>query len=266
MTNKRRQLSKRTRFEVFKRDSFTCQYCGRKAPDVILHVDHVEPVAGGGSDSLINLVTSCSDCNGGKSDVKLDDSAAVSKQRIQLELLQQRREQIEMMVQWQKSLQNIDDVATEQAADLWSEIAIGWHLNEHGLGELRKSVRKYGLALVLDAMRNAANQYLKFEGDPIKATSDSVNHAWSMVSRICYVSKQCEKRPHLRDLYRIRAIARARCGYFNDPQAMTLLEEAHAAGLGLDLLERIARQVRNWTEWRTSIEELIDAQYSEESQ
>jgi hypothetical protein len=28
-------LSVRTRFEVFKRDEFTCQYCGRKSPDVV---------------------------------------------------------------------------------------------------------------------------------------------------------------------------------------------------------------------------------------
>src|SRR5438045_6265774 len=31
------------RFEVFRRDDFTCQYCGRRAPEVILHADHVRP-------------------------------------------------------------------------------------------------------------------------------------------------------------------------------------------------------------------------------
>ena len=29
----REPISKKLRFEVFKRDSFTCQYCGSKAPD-----------------------------------------------------------------------------------------------------------------------------------------------------------------------------------------------------------------------------------------
>lgn len=33
---KRKPLSKRIRFEVFKRDSFTCQFCGRTPPEVIL--------------------------------------------------------------------------------------------------------------------------------------------------------------------------------------------------------------------------------------
>ena len=39
---KRKSISKKARFEVFKRDSFTCQYCGRTAPDVVLHLDHKE--------------------------------------------------------------------------------------------------------------------------------------------------------------------------------------------------------------------------------
>lgn len=38
MENKRTSIGKKTRFEVFKRDSFTCQYCGQKAPDVILMI------------------------------------------------------------------------------------------------------------------------------------------------------------------------------------------------------------------------------------
>lgn len=45
---KRTDLTKRIRFEVFKRDKFTCQYCGQESPEVILNVDHVDPVANGG--------------------------------------------------------------------------------------------------------------------------------------------------------------------------------------------------------------------------
>ncbi len=40
------------RFDVFKRDAFTCQYCGKKAPDVVLHADHIKPRVDGGSDLL----------------------------------------------------------------------------------------------------------------------------------------------------------------------------------------------------------------------
>ncbi|MGE0674894.1 MAG: HNH endonuclease, partial [Methylibium sp.] len=64
-------VSVRTRFEVFKRDDFTCAYCGRRSPDVVLQVDHILAVANGGSDDSINLITSCWECNSGKSDVPL---------------------------------------------------------------------------------------------------------------------------------------------------------------------------------------------------
>lgn len=68
MGNQPRQaLSKRLRFEIFKRDMFCCQYCGRRSgPGIQMHVDHVVPVCEGGATVNINLVTSCEDCNAGK--------------------------------------------------------------------------------------------------------------------------------------------------------------------------------------------------------
>ena len=74
-------VSKRTRYEVLKRDNFTCRYC--RSTDNPLVVDHVLPVALGGSDDPSNLVAACRDCNSGKgstsptegvvADVKADD-------------------------------------------------------------------------------------------------------------------------------------------------------------------------------------------------
>lgn len=66
-------VSLRIRFEVFKRDAFTCRYCGRTTPSVVLEVDHIVPVAGGGSDDPTNLATSCWECNRGKSDKQLSE-------------------------------------------------------------------------------------------------------------------------------------------------------------------------------------------------
>jgi 5-methylcytosine-specific restriction endonuclease McrA len=57
------------RFRILKRDKFTCQYCGRKAPFVTLHVDHIIPSSKGGTSEDQNLTTACQDCNLGKSDI-----------------------------------------------------------------------------------------------------------------------------------------------------------------------------------------------------
>lgn len=67
----RTAISKRLRFEVFKRDGFTCQYCGAHPPAAILHCDHIDPVSRGGETTINNLVTACQACNLGKSDVPL---------------------------------------------------------------------------------------------------------------------------------------------------------------------------------------------------
>lgn len=69
----RKAVSKKLRFDVFKRDSFKCQYCGSAPPSVILHVDHINPVASGGTNSIDNLITACSACNLGKSCTPLTD-------------------------------------------------------------------------------------------------------------------------------------------------------------------------------------------------
>lgn len=54
------------RFEIFKRDAFTCRYCGRKSPEAILEIDHILPKSADGSDEPENLVTACYECNRGK--------------------------------------------------------------------------------------------------------------------------------------------------------------------------------------------------------
>ena len=63
----------RLRFEIFKRDNFTCQYCGRnvKEDGVKLNADHIIPKSKGGKDTEKNLITSCEECNLGKFDVLL---------------------------------------------------------------------------------------------------------------------------------------------------------------------------------------------------
>jgi len=60
-------ISKRLRYEIFRRDNHACRYCGATAPLAKLSVDHVVPTALGGTDEPSNLVTACMDCNAGKS-------------------------------------------------------------------------------------------------------------------------------------------------------------------------------------------------------
>ncbi len=85
--------NKKDRFEVFKRDGFRCQYCGRTPPEVILELDHIVPKAGGGPDNIDNYVTACFDCNRGKSNITLDSIPPALKDKIAE--MRERREQVE---------------------------------------------------------------------------------------------------------------------------------------------------------------------------
>lgn len=62
----RSEMTLKLRYKILKRDNFMCVICGRRPPDVELCVDHIEPVAKGGSNSESNLRTLCTDCNLGK--------------------------------------------------------------------------------------------------------------------------------------------------------------------------------------------------------
>lgn len=109
---KRTAISKRVRFEIFKRDGFECQYCGATPPGALLHVDHIKPVAEGGGNEMDNLVTACLPCNLGKGAKSLksvpqslaDKASDVAEREAQLlglhEIMEGKRQRLENEV-WQ---------------------------------------------------------------------------------------------------------------------------------------------------------------------
>jgi hypothetical protein len=100
---KRKPISKRVRFEVFARDNFTCRYCGRQSDEVPLHVDHVHPVAKGGTNDPENLVTACQECNLGKSSKTIGQHVPTEADR--LRIAQEMNEQIESAERARRSIE-----------------------------------------------------------------------------------------------------------------------------------------------------------------
>lgn len=263
--NTRKSISKSLRFEVFKRDRFTCQYCGRKSPDVILQIDHIHPVSKGGNNDILNLITSCEDCNSGKRDKQLTDTTIIDRKRTQLEELQERREQIEMMMEWQKGLVELDNYLVEQIAEFWSELVKPYSLTEQGLKSLKKLLRQNNAEELMEAMRIAVQQYVKYdENDEI--TEESISYAWSKIGGICKTKKMEHIKPYLKDLYYIRGILRKRLNYVNDHLVLKLLEEAYNYGADVEKLKDHACQVRTWTQWRQEIESFVKNEKEHENE
>ena len=61
-----------SRENVFKRDNYTCVYCGEDEPRAMT-IDHVIPKSKGGEDSFENCVTACRPCNADKDDLTLEE-------------------------------------------------------------------------------------------------------------------------------------------------------------------------------------------------
>ena len=74
---------KLTRREVFIRDGFTCQYCGRMGGSD-LTIDHVVPKSRGGGHSWENLVSACKPCNHRKGG-RLPNEARMTLKRAPME-------------------------------------------------------------------------------------------------------------------------------------------------------------------------------------
>jgi len=72
MIRRPRPRVKLTKREIFRRDNYTCQYCGQTLPR--LTIDHVIPRVRGGAFSWENLVAACPQCNRRKGGRTLQDA------------------------------------------------------------------------------------------------------------------------------------------------------------------------------------------------
>lgn len=154
---KRKPIRPGVRFEVFKRDGFTCQYCGRTPPTVVLQVDHIVPVARGGENDEGNLLTACEECNSGKSDKSLEE--APEALALQMERRQERAQQVEAYNAFLMEQREAEQEQVRQLGEYWFD----QFMEEKGrfvFGDQRaRSVRRFLQDLtyveVLDAIDTA---------------------------------------------------------------------------------------------------------------
>lgn len=151
---KRKSTGKRLRFEIFKRDHFTCQYCGAQPPDVVLVVDHIEAVAAGGTNDPLNLITACESCNQGKTDKPLGDRMV----RPDADLLYlETQQEIAEITRYRASVAARDEqmrILVNDFQDAWCEASgLDWSPSDR---IVRQFIDKYGYEAAGDAIRDVA--------------------------------------------------------------------------------------------------------------
>jgi hypothetical protein len=155
--------------EVFKRDSFTCQYCGRKPPEVILECDHIVAVAKGGGDDMLNLTTACFDCNRGKRDRSLGDLNEGHLQNNEAERLIQQVALNELLINLRKKKQKQYKVLKQEV-----EFALGFGIvNKDDL-----SLRMFFDKIDYDSIIANANSAGSF--------GRSFDHKWKLFCSFCW--------------------------------------------------------------------------------
>jgi hypothetical protein len=259
---KRKGLSKKIRFEVFKRDKFTCQYCGRKSPDVILNCDHIDPVAKGGTNEITNLITSCFDCNSGKSDRELGDDTVVAKQRKQLEEIQERREQIELMLEWKKSLDSLDSDVGEMISEYIESRIKPYTLSDKGKLGLENHLKKFGVNDLLNGIDVSLEKYLKYNSGG-ELEQSSVETFLDKLGGIITIQNMP---PIKQKLAYIKGIARNRFNYWDNRKGSIILshyvqaleehgwtEEKILEDLESEVI-KLSKESKNWSEWKNILE------------
>jgi hypothetical protein len=166
---KRKSTGKRLRFEVFKRDHFTCQYCGAQPPAVVLVVDHVTPVCEGGESSIDNLITACETCNQGKAGKSLSHVPI----RPDADLLYLETEQeIAELQRYRTALARKEQevqLTVETLQELWAKwTGLDWVPGDY---VIRQMMQRFPLEVVENAMQDVA---LKIKGGYLK----SYNGKW----------------------------------------------------------------------------------------
>lgn len=244
----RKSISKKLRFEVFKRDAFKCQYCGESAPDVILNVDHINPVSKGGDNDVMNLITSCFSCNSGKSDRELSDNSIIERQRAQLQELSERREQLEMMIGWRDGIKKINEEWLTTIVQLIEDEMNPSSLTETGFSSVRKWLTTFSPEEIISAIDPAAKKHLHG-----KSPRDD-DEFFLAIPKIAGVKRKPESEQKI--LY-VRGILRNRLGYINESLCLTLLRDAVDAGADIDMLIDYAKRVNKWSHFKGEMESII---------
>ncbi len=152
-TPKRTPISIKKRFEVFKRDNFTCQYCSAKPPSIPLEVDHIIPVCKGGKNDIDNLITACFDCNRGKGGVELNSIPETLITKMEKMILAKKQyKQYQNLLKKQKDIINIE---IDHVCQVFESFFEGYTLSVKFRISVKNFIVKLNVNEVVDAMEKS---------------------------------------------------------------------------------------------------------------
>ena len=241
----RKAISKKMRFEVLKRDKFTCQYCGKQSPSIVLHLDHIKPVSKGGKNTLLNLVTSCVDCNLGKGARELSDESELEKQKAHLSALAEKQDQIKMMIDWRESMIDSDELMVASAVKVIDKHLVSWNMSPFSIGDVRSLVCKGKYAQLMESIKSAKVKYGHIEDKGM--AGEFISKSLKLFSS--------NQDPVKQKVNYAKGIARNRFNYFDEKSFYIKTNFIESVDQAETLIE-IVKSSKNWSEFNNRLDEV----------
>lgn len=180
----------------------------------------------------------------------------VDRTRDQLAELAERRQQLEMMVQWKESLSSTDDMLTNSIRKRLENIS-GYKLLDEDVVKIRRLIHEFGYDDVSDAVPIAADQY--FEWRDGKVVSASLDTAISKLGGICKRRAQKRANPKEDQLYFALNIWKKNSGEQHSltiARAMNAIRDANDRGVSISRIKSICGSAG----WITRLENELEAE------
>lgn len=250
-------LSPSLRRIILERDEFTCTECGQQVPKVLLYIDKIlspeteDAFAGQPEeDKYTCLCESCYKQAHGHLQFKAATRTA------------ERRQQLEMMVEWRRENRCLASDANAYLIDYINGKIEPYSLTKQGAQNVRKAIRKSNFTTALDAIDETFDHYVTYDkGEDINKAS--VDEFLSKIGGYLYINSLP---PVEKEMYHILNSCKSRFRWWDQQTAKGLVlnyidalreqgwsEDRILEDLKTELL-RASNEQRNWSQWTDLLE------------
>lgn len=249
---------KRIKFEVFEKDSFKCQSCGRGAPIVTLQLTRIQETQH--NDNWLDtafLSTSCKDC-----EKKRSDSTDKSTRNgfISIDELEERLQQLKMLINWRKGMLNIRKQQLAHLVNYWEHKIPSFVISNDQKKYILTYITKYSCEEIRSAMDMAADKFF------VQSTDGTISNS-SILNAFGKVPEICLKKSEIADIHESDGLQNVHeriknniSGFFDSRRAMQWLNYARSWEVPIEELFQMASSIGSWTEFSLNIDKMVEKQ------
>ena len=154
-----------------------------------------------------------------------------------------------MMLEWRDELKDFDNEVAQSVADYFEQsIDDAAQVNEVGLKNINKWLKRFELHELLQAIDDLNPIY----------TKDKALDAGAMFANIPKVANFNRKGETEKSACYIRGILRNRISYVDYQKSLYWLTQAIEQGIDVEDLKDLAKEVKNWTQFREAMGEILN--------